>query len=416
MSSSYRTAPTAPATILACVLLAFSPALAGSLTIEWDTNTEPDMAGYRVYMSTDSSTFGLTPDQAKAVATTQDVAFGLTSATFNGLDPSQTYWFGVTAFDTSDNESGFSNVVSAQPPDLTAPIVSVTAPVSGATLSDTVTLTATASDNVGVVGVQFKINGNDIGVEDTTAPWSISWDTSGVSNGTYIITAVARDAAGNTSASSLVTVSVDNTDVTAPSISITSPAQGATLSDTVTLTASASDDVGVVGVQFKLDGNDLGAEDTGNPWSTTWDTTQVADGNYTLTAVARDAGGNTTTAGSVSITVNNGDQTPPTISITSPSAGATVSGTVTITANASDNVGVVGVQFLVNGNFHGSEDTSNPWSVTWDTTQLANGTYTLTAVARDAAGNTTTAALVTLTVNNADTTPPAPPGNVRVRP
>jgi hypothetical protein len=93
-----------------------------------------------------------------------------------------------------------------------------------------------------------------------------------------------------------------------------------------------------------------------------------------------------------------------------------VSGTVTLTATASDNEGVVGVRFRVNGADVGSEDTTAPYTAAWNTTGLANGTYTITAVARDAAGNTQTSATITVTVTNADTTPPAPPGNLRVRP
>ena len=61
--------------------------------------------------------------------------------------------------------------------DTTAPTVSVTAPASGATVSGTVTLTATAADNVKVVGVQFLLDGNSLGAEDTKAPYGVSWNT-----------------------------------------------------------------------------------------------------------------------------------------------------------------------------------------------------------------------------------------------
>ncbi len=96
------------------------------------------------------------------------------------------------------------------PADTTAPTVSITAPANGATVSGTVTVSASASDNVGVVGVQFKVNGANQGTEDTSSPYSISWATGSLSNGSYTITAVARDAAGNTKASSAVTVTVSN--------------------------------------------------------------------------------------------------------------------------------------------------------------------------------------------------------------
>src|SRR5206468_7956288 len=97
------------------------------------------------------------------------------------------------------------------------------------------------------------------------------------------------------------------------------------------------------------------------------------------------------------------DTTPPTVSMTAPANGATVSSSaVTVSANASDNVGVVGVQFKLDGVNLGAEDTSNPYSISWNSSLAANGTHTLTALARDAAGNTATAA-VSVTVDN---TPP----------
>jgi hypothetical protein len=95
-------------------------------------------------------------------------------------------------------------------PDTTPPTVSITSPTSGATVSGTITVRATASDNRGVAGVQFRVDGADGGAEDTTAPYSISWDTTTVSNGSHPITAVARDAAGNRSTSAPVTVTVSN--------------------------------------------------------------------------------------------------------------------------------------------------------------------------------------------------------------
>ena len=65
--------------------------------------------------------------------------------------------------------------------DTTAPTVSLTAPADGATVSGTVTLSATATDNVGVAGVQFKLDGTNLGAEDTSSPYSVSWNTTTVS-------------------------------------------------------------------------------------------------------------------------------------------------------------------------------------------------------------------------------------------
>src|SRR5205814_3138340 len=135
-----------------------------------------------------------------------------------------------------------------------------------------------------------------------------------------------------------------------------------------TVSGTASHNVGVSGVQFKLDGTtNLGAEDTASPYSVAWNSMTATNGPHTLTAVARDAAGNTTTSAGVSVTVNNPtpDPTPPTVSITTPASGATVSGAaVTLSATAADNVAVAGVQFKLDGATNlGAEDTTCPYSV-----------------------------------------------------
>ena len=134
-----------------------------------------------------------------------------------------------------------------------------------------------------------------------------------------------------------------------------------------------------LGVNFTAAGTETGGSITGYSWnfgdgsavSTTQNPshTYTASGSYTATVTATDANSKTATA-TVGITVSapTGDTTPPTVSITSPTAGATVSQTVTVSANASDNVGVVGVQFILDGQSLDSEVTTAPYSVTWDTT------------------------------------------------
>ncbi|MBX4191245.1 MAG: hypothetical protein KW804_00370 [Candidatus Doudnabacteria bacterium] len=103
------------------------------------------------------------------------------------------------------------------------------------------------------------------------------------------------------------------------------------------------------------------------------------------------------------------DTTPPTVSISSPTNGASVSASTSITANASDDTGLAGVQFKLDGSNIGSEDTSAPYSFTWDTTTTSNASHTITATARDTANNTTTSAGITVTVSNGANPPPTPP-------
>jgi hypothetical protein len=305
-------------------------------------------------------------------------------------------------------------VNNGPPPDTTPPSVSIASPGNGQTVSGTLTVSANASDNVGVASVQFRVDGANLGAEDTSPPYSVSWNTTGVANGSHALTAVARDAAGNVTTSSTVTVTVNNAsppDTTPPTVNVTSPGSGTTVSGTISVTASASDNVGVVGVQFRLDGVNGGSEDTSAPYSVSWDTTTASNGSHTVTAVARDAAGNQTTSAPVTVTVSNGpppDTTPPSVGITSPGNGQTVKGTVSVSASASDNVGVAGVQFFGDGTPLAPELTTAPYSISVDSTQSSDGSHTITAVARDAAGNQTTSAPVTVTVSNA--APPAPQG------
>src|SRR5690349_20326259 len=102
------------------------------------------------------------------------------------------------------------------------------------------------------------------------------------------------------------------------------------------------------------------------------------------------------------------DTTAPQVAITSPAAGATVSGNVNLTANATDNVAVASVQFKVDGANSGSALTAAPYSYLLNTSSLSNASHSITAVATDAAGNAATSAAVSVTVNNStpDTTPP----------
>ena len=103
------------------------------------------------------------------------------------------------------------------PAPLTAPTVSITAPASGATVGGTsVVINANASDNVGVTGVQFKLDGNNIGSEDTTAPYGINWNSTTSANGNHTLSAVARDAAG-LSATATITINVQNLILPPPS-------------------------------------------------------------------------------------------------------------------------------------------------------------------------------------------------------
>jgi glucose/arabinose dehydrogenase/PKD repeat protein len=209
-----------------------------------------------------------------------------------------------------DTPVGGGSVPPPPPPDTTPPNVTVTSPAGGATVSGSVEIQASASDDVGLQGVQFKVDGQDVGSLDTTAPYRVPWDTRSAANGSHQLTAVARDSAGNTTTSNGVAVTVQN-DSTPPTVSVTAPANGSTVSGAVTVRAAASDDVGVQDVQFRLDGQNLGGADTSAPYELSWDTRTASSGSHQLTAVARDAAGNSRTSSpAVSVTVQNQSAVP----------------------------------------------------------------------------------------------------------
>jgi M6 family metalloprotease-like protein len=216
-----------------------------------------------------------------------------------------------------DNIGVIISQQASGPADTTAPTTSITSPSEGATVSGTTTVSATASDDTGVTRVEFYVNGS-LAASDTSAPYSFSWDTTAVANGTYALTSKAFDGAGNNSTSAAVSVNVSNAvfvDTTAPSTSITAPAAGSTVSGTTSVTASASDDTGVTKVEFYVNGT-LAATDTSSPYSFSWNTTTVANGSHTLSSKAYDGAGNVGSSASVSVNVSNStaDTTGPVIS------------------------------------------------------------------------------------------------------
>jgi len=168
-----------------------------------------------------------------------------------------------------------------------------------------------ATDNLGVTGYSIYRSttagftpaaGNNIAQTTATSFTDTSFSTAG----TYYYLVRAQDAAGNIGAPSNQAFGVVSFDTTPPSVSLTSPALGATVAGAIRITASAADDVGVAGVQFLLDGANLGTEVTGaGPYIFNWNTSTVANGPHTLGARARDGAGNTALALTVGVMVAN---------------------------------------------------------------------------------------------------------------
>jgi glucose/arabinose dehydrogenase/PKD repeat protein len=321
---------------------------------------------------------------------------------------------------TGNSSTWISNIIAFKttgPAETVPPSVGITAPAAGSTVSGTVQVGATAADNVAVAGVQFKLDGASLGAEDTVAPYSVNWDTTTASNAGHTLTAVARDTSNNTATSAAIAVTVANAvpfDFALSNGGNRSVARSASVSNTINASLLA----GVTApVSFTISGLPSGTSASFNPAScsppcgttltlTTGAATPLATSTLTVTGTA----GTLTRTTTFTLTVSSApDNTPPTVSLSAPAAGAAVAGSITVSATASDNVGVVGVQFLLDGANLSAEDTTSPYSILWNTTSAAGGTHVLAARARDAAGNSSGAPGVTVTVDNQ-----APTGSVTI--
>ena len=278
------------------------------------------------------------------------------------------------------------------------PAVSLTAPANGATFTApaTITVSANASDSDGTIAKVDFFAGTTLIGTDTTSPYSISW--SNVAAGTYSLTAVATDNAAATTTSAALSVTVSPAANQTPTVSLTAPANGATFTApaTMTVSANASDSDGSIAKVDFFAGTTLIGTDTTSPYSISW--SNVVAGSYSLTAVATDNAGATTTSAARSVTVTPAANQAPTVSLTAPANGATFTApaTITVSANASDSDGTIAkVDFFAGAALIGT-DTTSPHSISWS--NVAAGTYSLTAVATDNASATTTSAARSVTV------------------
>lgn len=309
---------------------------------------------------------------------------------------------GTTTFDSS---SVTVNVAAAIG---NAPTVSISSPTnnSHAQVGVATTITATASDADGFIpsttggGVTFYVDGEPIGT-DLTAPYSVSWTPSTAK--AFSLRALAVDDKGNTTLSSAITVTAVGS---VPSVALTAPAAGANVSTglatTVAATATASSGATVSRVEFFANGTAIGAPVTAAPYSVSW--TPTSAGAVALTARVTDSANITATSAAVNVTAA---APVPTVAITAPTSGAstTVGTATTVTASATANAGatISQVEFFANGTSIAT-DTTLPYSIVW--TPTSAGVVSLTAVATQTGGGTTTAtsSAVSVSVNGVSPT------------
>ena len=299
------------------------------------------------------------------------------------------------------------NVTTANLPDKvvdnTAPDVAlVGAPTEGQLVSGTIAIAASASDATSpVASVKFFVRGSLFGT-DTIAPFSFNWNTTTGADGGATIQIVVEDMAGNTATSPVRNVSVDNVD---PTPTLADPGQY--LNGTISLSASSDADTSQVDFERRAAGGGSWvtiASDTTTPWGTSLDTTTLTDGLYDFRVIATDATGH---SGTSPIRANvRIDNTAPAGSLTGPANGATVGGTsVALSGSYSDaGSGVASVRYELRPTGGGSwatiaTATGAPFSATWNATTVSSGSYDLQPVITDGAGNTSTGAMRTITVD-----------------
>jgi len=324
-------------------------------------------------------------------------------ANFGATQGTSTVKFGATTA-TATSWSA-SSIVAAVPAGATTGNVVVTV---GGVASNGVAFTVTTpapsitslNPTSGVVGASVTIGGANFGATQgtstvkfgATTATATSWSASSI---------VAAVPAGATTGNVVVTVGGVASNGVA--FTVTTPAPSIT---------SLNPTSGLVGASVTIGGANFGAAQgtstvkfgattaTATSWSASSIVATVPAGAVTGNVVVTVGG---IASNGVSFTVQV-DTTPPTVSLTAPSAGATVSGTVSVTATASDNVAVASVQFQLDGANLGSLDTTAPYSVSWDTTTASNGSHTLRAIATDTSNNSTTSASVTVQVSNTAST------------
>lgn len=499
-----------------------SLASVGAVTLVWSPSPDP-VVDYNIYRSTTS---GFSPTTSNKIGQTTGTTY--TDSSFSAAG---TYYYLVTAQGANGKVSVPSNeAVAMITLDTTSPKVSVTAPKPGVAVSGVVTITASASDDVGIAGVQFLLDGANLGAEVTgpRSSYTYSWTTTTVANGAHTLSARARDGAGNTGLAANVPVTVSNAASIGPVAAYSfNEGSGTTVSDSsgnnltgkiigatwttsgaygsalsfdgvssyvdlgnpaaLQLTGSMTLEAWVMAAANPADDGQIVAKSNGTGWQlkTSPDTGPQTFGvkvsgadqsgvqrysatvrslktwyhvagvydasSRTLSTYVNGVLNNGTLMGTIpasqfnqNVNVNIGrrtgglyfngaidevriynralsqaeiqtdlftpiggapstDKTPPTVSVTAPAAGTTLSGSVTVTASATDNVGMAGVQFLLDGANLGAEVTGGgpTYVVSWNTTTAKNGAHTLSARARDSAGNTSVAANAAVTVSNA---------------
>lgn len=274
------------------------------------------------------------------------------------------------------------------------PTVMLSASPTTVKTGDATVLTAVATDPDGTIArVVFYDNGTQIGVV-SAAPYKFNFAPT--TAGAHSITAVAIDNKLGQGTSNVVTINASATGNSPPTVSLSAASTSFVAGGSTVLTATAADSDGSVSkVVFMSNGVSLG-QVTAAPYKLTF--APASSGSYSITAVATDNTGGTTTSNAVAITVTPGrGNDPPVVTLATSQTTISVGQTATLTATATDSDGTITKVEFYNGFTLASTDTGSPYSYTFAPT--AAGTFTLAARAYDNGGVSTTSNSITITVN-----------------
>ncbi|WP_415880087.1 S8 family serine peptidase [Methylomonas sp. TEB] len=313
----------------------------------------------------------------------------------DGVDPGYTdnpYMISVSASDWNDAKASWSNFGAFI--DVAAPGTSIATLLRGGGYANWNGTSFSSPVTAGVVALIQAANPNLVPADVEKVLKDSADKVSGVNfdpNYGY----------GRINASAAVQLALNTVarDTLAPTAAISSPTAGAVVSGLTSVAVNANDNVAVSQVSFYAGGKLVGTDGTA-PYTFSWDSTTVANGNINLTAVATDSSGNQGSSSAVTVSVQNQttvsttDQAAPTVTISNPINGAKLSGSVvSISAAANDDVAVAKVQLYIDNKLV-SSTTNKTLSYSWNVKKVAAGSHSIKAVATDTANKTGTVSIL----------------------
>jgi hypothetical protein len=287
-----------------------------------------------------------------------------------------------------------------------APDITIQTPATGDSIAGKKKISLVIPDNFVVTGMEILVDGTKVTpTPPFTVPNIVELNTLPLTTAAHTVAVVATDAAGATSQSNTITVTVAR-DTTAPTVAITDPLAGALVFLNKTVKMDVIDNYDVAAINLYVDSALKGTIIGPAPYSITWNTTTYPDGNHILSADATDSSGNTGTSASVTVLVSNDAILPVVTAFTMPATATSLAVAVS-SFTATDNSGVVTGYLLTETNTKPAP-TVTGWSATAPSTYTfsASGSKTLYAWAKDAMGNVSDSSALTVAPVAIETVPP----------